>query len=755
MSTLRNAKPQRWSIPVLKERLLGGHQQRTASVWTLIAVSCANLTLLGLTGCGANLQSTAAAGVIPGVSIAGHVHGGANPIQQANITLMETQNNGYGGLGKVLEQVKSDNTGYFTFDSNWTCDAGQYAYIVTAGGHVLNGTTANNNVIQVGVIGACSTDLATAAEKNGVNVFLSEPSTVAAAYALNNFITIATDSTYGLLAEISAPAANNATTSSCTGSGTAMACTAAGLAHGFTNAYNLVDSVRYDGTFPSGLARTVIPGNSQTVVPQAMINTLGNILQACVDSSGETNSSKVTATTSDGSYCGTLFEYATPPSGTSPTNTLQAAQNIANYPNNNVDNLFNLQPRTTFFTPALSTDTVSNTNGTLISYSISIFYEGTGLSGDPGFGTPVHVALDAGDNAYIVYTGYDTTKKANYATLDGLTAGGSGLFAGSPNYTISNPNEVALDNLGYAWITDDSSTGQLYQVPVSGTTAGTVKASFAVPNGYPGGIALDESNNVWISRDSTDSNQSIYQYLQASSYSVSPFQTCTTSNGKTTCTTAATPVLSGANKRLFIDSKQNAFGVTVGTSAAAQFYLFPFGSLGSGATLASKALSASSGFGIAMTSADEAYLPLNGTLNSANATANGNTITITTNANSNGIFTGTSSTGSKFTNPGDAVIDGAGNIHWTDFESSGQLFKMVPGSDGKITDGTLTSVAPCFPLNNQCYGTSTNLRGMAIDSSGAIWYVAVTSPGIVVQTLGFAANSWPLLSYAHAAVAVK
>ncbi len=740
MSTLRHVNLQRRPFPALHQRLLGRQRQRTVSGWTPSALFLGTLATLALTGCGANLPDAGTGAAIRGVKIAGHVHGGAYPIQGAAITLMETQSNGYGGAGKVLEQVTSNSTGFFTFDNNWTCDAGQYAYIVTAGGHSVPGsTTTNNNVIQVGVIGACSKDLATASEIAGVNVFLSEPSTVAAAYALNNFITISTNQTYGLLAQISAPAADNATASSCTGTGANMACTAAGLAHGFTNAYNLVDSVRYDGSMPTGLARTAIPGNSQSVVPQSMINTLGNILQACVDSTGEVNSGQVSATTSDGSFCGTLFEYATPPGGTSPTNTLQVARNIANYPNNNVDNLFKLQPRTTFFTPALTTDTVSNSTNTLISYSISIFYEGTGLTGDAGLGTPVHIALDAGDNAYVVYSGYDNTKNANYIAVDGLSAGGAGLFAGTPIYNVLAANEIALDNLGNAWITDDSPTGNVYEVS---TATGAQENFLAVTNGYPGGVALDESNNVWISRDSADANQSIYEYAQANKYAVATFGT-------------KSPVLSAANKRLFIDSKQNVFGVTTGSSAAAQFYVFGYGTLGVGATLTTKALSATNGFGLAMTSADEAYLPLNGTLNSANATSNGNIATITTNANSQGIYTGTSTTGSKFTNPGDAVIDGSGNIHWTDFESSGQLFKMVPGADGKITDGTLTSVYPCFPLNNQCYGTSSNLRGMAIDSSGAIWYVAVQQPGIVVQTLGFAANSWPLLSYAHAAVAVQ
>ncbi len=695
---------------------------------------------LALVGCGANLPSSVTDAALPGIAVQGHVHGGAFPIEGALVTLMETQSTGYGVAGKVLEQVKSNSNGYFTFDNNWTCDAGQYAYISVASGHtVASATTNNNNVLQVGVIGACSADLATTAEIANVNVFISELSTVAAAYALNNFITIGTNATYGLLANISSAANNNSTTPGCTGTGANLACTAAGLGHGFTNAYNLVDSVRYDGSTPTGAARTTIPSNAQTIVPQSLINTLGNILQSCVDSTGVTNSANISGTSSDGSHCGDLFEDATPPGGSSPSNTMQVALNIANNPNNNVDKLFNLQPRATFFTPALTTDMVSNTTNTLMSYSVSIFYEGTGLAGDPGMGTPVHIALDAEDNAYLVYAGYNNTTSTNYVVVDGLSAGGAGLFAGSRIYGVTTPNEIALDNLGNAWLTDDSATGKLYQVS---TSTGAMKNSFAVTNGNPGGVALDESNNVWISRDSTDANQSIYEYAQTNNYGVVAFGT-------------KSPVLSAANKRLFIDSKQNVFGVTTGSSANAQFYVFGFGTLGVGATLTTTALTATSGFGIAMTSTDEAYLPLNGTLNSASATANGNVATISTNANSAGIYTGTSTTGSKFTNPGDAVIDGAGNIHWTDFETTGQLFKMVPGTDGKITDGTLTSIYPCLPLNNQCYGANSNLRGMAIDSSGAIWYVAAVSPGLAVQTLGFAANSWPLLSYAHAGLAVK
>lgn len=735
------------------------------------------LALTALTGCGIGVQQLAqqaadsTAKTVPGVVIEGHAHGGAFPIQSASVTLMETQNNGYGGIGKVLEQVTSDSHGYFTFDDKWTCDAGQYAYIVVAGGHtVASSSTSNNNVVQVGVIGSCSQDLATTTEQGNVNVFISEPSTIAAAYALGNFITVADHQVntgtrrnpvyvdYGTVAEISAPANNNSATPGCTGTGTSMNCTAAGLAHGFTNAYNLVDSVRYDGSTPSGLARTAIPGNSQSIVPQALINTLGNILQVCVDSNGVTNSSKISATSSDGSACGNLFEYSTPSGSSSPTTTLQAAMNMAAYPNNNVDKLFTLQPQLSFFTPALTTDIISGTSN-VMSLSISIFYEGTGLAADKGIGTPVHLALDASDNVYMVYTG--GSGSSTYSAVDGLTAGGAGLFVGPHVVGLTNPNEIALDAVGSfnssnvwvpsgnAWVTDDSASGKLYQFPITYSSAGVPQSigsgsSYAIANGYPAALGVDLSNNVWVARDSTDTNQSIFNFLYGS-------------GGYTTNALSPAPVLSANTKRMFIDAKQNIFGVT-GGSTNAEMYVFPYGSDGAGSLIStSSSLGATGGFSIVMNSANEAYMPLQYELQTANATQSGTAVTFSFGSNSDGVYTTSSGTSTAFGNPGDVALDGSGNIYWTDFETTGKLFKMVPSSGGSVANGsgTLTAVYPCFPLNNQCYGASSAMRGMAIDSSGAIWYLIDYSPALIVQTLGVAENSWPLTSSAQGGSAVQ
>src|SRR5579875_3221573 len=172
-----------------------------------------------LTGCGAG--SLAGPSAVSAFKIKGNVHGGAFPIQGATIRLMETQSNGtwstttgsYSGTAKQLLQTTSDKNGYFTFpDTGWTCDTGQYAYITVTAGHTA--ATTNDNVVQVGVIGGCSADLANQGEIDGVNVYVSELSTVAAAYALGNFISI--DNTNAATGEqivnITAPANNNSAT---------------------------------------------------------------------------------------------------------------------------------------------------------------------------------------------------------------------------------------------------------------------------------------------------------------------------------------------------------------------------------------------------------------------------------------------------------------------------------------------------------------------------------------------------------------
>ncbi len=712
-----------------------------ATIFSLFGKAAAVLSLFGIlavTGCGVSGKDIASPAVLPignrDVSIQGFAHGGAYPIQYATIRLMETQTNGYGGAAKQLAVTQSDTLGNFNFGNNLSCDAGQYAYITVSGGQTVSGKT-NNNVVQVGAIGSCSVDLA---YPQNVNVWVSELSTIAAAYALGNFMTIAPNDDSGQqIVNISAPAKNNSAAPGCTPSGTSMTCTAAGLANGFANAFNLIDSVRYDGTNPTGKANSAMPNssNKQAVLPQALVNTLGNILQSCVDSAGGGVAGSVGSYASDGTHCGDLFLNATPPNLTAPQNTLQVALNMAKYPTNNVDALFNLQPRGVFFTPDLVSD-IFGTSGPLMSFTLSIFYNGTGISGDAGIPYPVDVALDAGDNAYVLYSKDGTG--STYAALDGFSAAGTGLFAGAQLTAMPNPSALALDSAGHAWVTNDTASGGVSELFTSGSNAGTVAQTIAVPFGYAAGLALDMTDSLWVARDAADANQSFFRFSSANSYGASTLQ--------------FPPLLNAPVKRIVVDSNQNLWGVTSSLTSNAVAFGFGYGANASLASVKTATLTGTGGFGVAITNGLEAYFPVSGQLNSASGSTLGG---ISPNS------AGSAAVSSAV--PSDVAIDGGGNIFWTDFESSGKVYMMVPSTGtGTVTASTLpsgemTSFQPCFAVSGECHvsAAGTNLRGMAIDSSGAMWYVSDSGDYAVVQTLGMASPTWPLISYAHAASIVQ
>jgi len=78
-----------------------------------------------------------------------------------------------------------------------------------------------------------------------------------------------------------------------------------------------------------GLGPVIVnPLNGPRTTTLAKFNTLGIILSACV--------------TAKPGACDKLFDAATPPGGTAPTDTLSAALNIARYPSNNADKIFGL-----------------------------------------------------------------------------------------------------------------------------------------------------------------------------------------------------------------------------------------------------------------------------------------------------------------------------------------------------------------------------------------------------------------------------
>jgi hypothetical protein len=168
-------------------------------------------------------------------------------------------------------------------------------------GYGLVGGVPNPAIVNIAVLGDCpgtSTEFASTLSF----IYIDEVSTTAAAYALNAFGT-------GWNA-IGAPTSN-----------------LAGIARAATNAgqlYNVNNSSTSGGI---ALATTSYVGGSNGIVPQATVNTIGNILASCVDSAN-------TATTAS-DQCTSLFATATSngdTTGTKPTDISSAAFNIAAYP---------------------------------------------------------------------------------------------------------------------------------------------------------------------------------------------------------------------------------------------------------------------------------------------------------------------------------------------------------------------------------------------------------------------------------------
>lgn len=709
-----------------------------------LLLTTAAFGLLSLTGCGVDtaalVTATPAASTVSR-PIQGHVHGGVYPIQNATVRLLETQSNGYGGAAKaLLPPVTTDQYGYFTFPStSFTCDTGQFAYLTVSSGSTQNlaSSVPNNNVLQVGVIGSCATLIA---DFNTINVFLSEVSTVAAAAALANFISVdSTNASTGQqIVNIAAPAANNAASPSCLG-GTSMTCQAAGLAHGFATAYNLVDSVRFDNSFPGGQARSALPSNAQSYVPAQLLNTMGNVLQNCVDSVGG-------GTAGDSSYCGNLFSLATPPvqGASAPTNTLQAALNMIKYPTNNVSSLYSLQSRTAYFLPDLS--------GAPTSFAVSIFF-GIGPA-NTYVPFPVDLALDASDNVYVLYgssgsssTTTGTGTANTYGAVLGLGADGSQLFQGSQNTSLLYPTQIAVDTNGRLYVSNnDTYTGANGGVFATANGGGSGSLTRIISNANSSGLATDRSDDLWVSV----ANSTGYSVLE---YNNSVLQNATSS--LLAATSFASSQLGVPVTSVSIDTQQNVWGVSGGSSTNYAVLVPNSGTLLSPVFNAitgggfKQSLGNYGGYGLSLSSYSSAFFPTHNQLNGAGYSSS-------TLASKSSSFSVNNSGA-----PQRAATDGTGSVFWADSETGGLLYQYKPYQSDSLSSGTLTSLLPCYPFpsgsgsacvtitNSSPVFTPTNLRSLAIDSGGNVWYLAAAGVGTVVETLGFAAPTWPLLAYGH------
>lgn len=455
----------------------------------------ASLLLFFTIGCGAsaNFGSTATDTSSAGVPLSGHAMGGQQPITGAHVYLMTAGSTGYASASKSIltkgdgsdtvgYYVLTNASGYFSITGDYTCTPGALTYIMASGGNPglyqdPSGPTVNNPAaILVDSLGPCPS--------NGTflgaipNIVINEATTVAAAFSMAGF---AADSTH-------VGAAN--TTQSATGLSTA-----------FSTAMQLVSpyaGYTY-GTTPavSGYATAQgLSGNG--TVPYSRINTLANILFACVNSDGVTGP------------CSTLFTYAKNSSGVAPTDVFTAAVNMAQHPTTNVGVLFNLNLPNAPFQPSLGS--------TPKDLTLAVTYTA------PGTSTPMRSALDASGNLWIPNYGNNTiTQLSSTGVVLSGTTGLSGSNLNQPEGLAVSPQDgtvfvannagnvlskfnangsAAIGTLfvGSAYNISYASNGTAYVAYSGGNasvTLGGVVASLFASNATSYGVALTSAGSAW------------------------------------------------------------------------------------------------------------------------------------------------------------------------------------------------------------------------------------------------------------------
>ena len=269
----------------------------------LLGVMLIAMTLALVTGCGSS------GSVTPPVAIAGSVQGGHGPVSGASVQLYAASSGGLGSASTPLLQkaVASDSNGNFSIPAGYSCPSPSSAvYVVASGGSASSSSGENSALMLTAMLGPCSGLAALG------SVSVNEVTTVGSVWP---------------------------------------------LAHYFTSPTHL-GSAPNDTTFPGAvssvpefinLAQGSSPGTPTSTSSFAENNklySLADVFAACVSSSG--------GKAGDGSPCGELFSMATSAGGSAPTDTMTAAIQIAQNPDNNVAGIYGLVKGSTAFEPTVT-----------------------------------------------------------------------------------------------------------------------------------------------------------------------------------------------------------------------------------------------------------------------------------------------------------------------------------------------------------------------------------------------------------------
>ena len=501
---------------------------------------------------------------------------------------------------------------------------------------------------------------------------------------------------------------------------------AQGLTHAFANAANLVTL--------NGLPLSTTPGGNGTV-PTVVINTLGDILASCVNSSGPTSTP-----------CSTILLGAPSAVGAAtPTNVWQEALNIARYPAYQTAALYGAASASGPYQSTLGTQPNDLSIG--ITYSAGFETNGTTAASFPW-----DIKADSTDNVWV--TGMTDAPLVELSPVGTLLSPSSGGWGNSTLQTAfthdiafdttSNGNVWAADNAGNIWEYTPAGTAT---APTAGTTT---QIAASTPKG-PVGIGVDSSNNVWFGTEGTAAvTQGIGEVAVGTTAATYP------SNSAYNSTTAT-----AGSYTLFVDAANgnHIYAGTQTTTATIGGVAYEY--LSSAAPTATTSLGAGATNGLAIDKNASLWVVYTG------SGVNGGALAKFTPGTPAAVLTCkiTTSGALGLYNPRGLVIDGSNRMFVTSYTAvSGTtipgpgIIEFDPsigtGCDASSDVGTFFTTAAGNAINPTTSAGGNAIavsaaRNETVDSSGALWTINGTSTAgyqPVVQILGIAAPVNPVLA---------
>ncbi len=560
--------------------------------------------------------------------------------------------------------------GSFTITGDYTCPSStSLVYFMASGGNPGIGQGTNSAIKLVAALGPCG-NLTTSTLTN-----INEITTIGAAFALGQFFT----PTFGSSSAdtFGAPSSNSI-----------------GITNAFATAATLVNTSTGN---PSPTTAANGTNYYLTANDQQKINTMGNILADCVNSSGPTSTS-----------CNSLFTAVTPTyaplststAATKATDTLQAAVYMSLNPTStnssssstNMGTLIGLQTPYESFPNALSAQPTD--------WTLAVQYSNSNIS------LAGAVAVDA--NGDIWLTNSNTSGgvvllnggTGTYGGTAGVTGGVIGFYnsisINSTATTPSQPRGVAIDLNGKAWFGDFSPHGSSYYMYRANHSSG-IDAYYGLPSPLqqPYAEAIDPTGS--------------YVFITTTVTSVGKVSTTATSGANVTAVTLET---NGGSDSIAIDTNGVAYIPSNSNNNLAEFTTSNSTAV-SGSPYTSSTLTSNLPYGDAVDGNGLIWITNNNASSIVKVSGSGSSATFTS-------YSSSCLSGARYN-----AIDGNNNI-WVANSNAATVCEFN-------NSGTLISNSTGFGS----HGLNTS-RGIAIDPAGNVWVSNYTTVNNVTEIVGAA-----------------